>query len=135
MRRLTWIVPCLLLCAPAAAKPLRFEVRVGAGLAGAPLDGRLFVILAPDATPEPREQVGGGDATAQIFGVDVDGWAQGKAAAIEGTTLGYPVPSLAQVPPGDYHVRRSTSTPTPTPTTPRGRSAARRASPPAPTTA
>jgi hypothetical protein len=108
MKRPTWMVLSLLLAADAAAAPrapLRFEVRAGAGLARAPLDGRLFVILAAGAGEEPRLRVGGGDATAQIFGVDVDGWAPGKAAVVEGNALGYPVTSLAALPPGEYTVQ------------------------------
>ena len=70
-----------------------------------PIDGRLLVIVAKDEKPEPRFQVDDNDHTAQIFGIDVDGWKPGTPAVIDGTTLGYPTRSLSELPPGDYFVQ------------------------------
>ena len=46
-----------------------------------------------------------GVKTQQVFGVDVDGLAPGKAAVFDAAVLGYPVASLDQVPPGTYTVQ------------------------------
>lgn len=76
-----------------------------ATLAVGPLDGRLLVILSRDAASEPRFQVRDGVQCAQVFGVDVTGWAAGAAARVDGDTFGFPLPSLRDVPPGEYHVQ------------------------------
>jgi hypothetical protein len=87
-----------------AAAPLRFSVTFPAALSAQPLDGRVLVVVAKDAPPEPRAQVSDQDTTAQIFGVDVDALAPGGAATIDASTLGYPLASLASLPAGDYFV-------------------------------
>jgi hypothetical protein len=91
--------------APApTARPLRVSVQFPASLSATPLDGRVLVVLAKDATTDPRNQVSDDDSTAQIFGVDVDGLAPGQPATIDALTLGYPGASLASLPAGDYYV-------------------------------
>ena len=67
-----------------------------------PLDGRVLLIVSTAATPEPRHAVSEELNTQQIFGVDVDA---ARAAVIDGSTLGYPRDSLAQIPAGDYTVQ------------------------------
>jgi hypothetical protein len=89
---------------PPATAPLRFSVTFPASLSDTPLDGRVLVVIANDATPEPREQVSDQNTTAQIFGVDVDGLAPDRVATLDASTLGYPVGSLSSLPAGDYFV-------------------------------
>jgi hypothetical protein len=55
--------------------------------------------------PEPRLQVGFWGDTAPLFGADVVQLKPGDAAWINGTTLGYPPTSLADIPAGDYYVQ------------------------------
>jgi hypothetical protein len=103
---------------------LSFSVSFDSAMSATPLDGRMLVFIAADETgkpahftsdpagvrlattmPEPRFLTSDFDNTAQVFGVDVDGLAPGAAATVDGTTLGYPIESLAELPPGDYWVQ------------------------------
>jgi hypothetical protein len=85
---------------------LRFEVSFPAELSPTPLDGRLLLVISKDNRAEPRFEVSD-DATTtqQIFGVDVDALPPGVPATIDREVLGYPLASLAQIPPGDYYVQ------------------------------
>ena len=81
-------------CTALGASPLKVEVSWEK-----PLDGRVILILAHQNPPEPRAQVSEILSTAQIFGVDVEG---ARSAAIDASTLGYPLESLDRVPAGEY---------------------------------
>ena len=76
-----------------------------AAASAAPLTGRLLVILATAAEPEPRQQVRNDVSCAQVFGIDVDGWQPGQPATIGADAFGFPLASLRDVPAGDYHVQ------------------------------
>src|SRR5262249_5434126 len=113
--RLAWPLLVLAACstpsAPPVARPapagaaLRFSTSYATGLADGPLDGRLLVVVAPgDTRDAPRLHVNDADGTAQVFGVDVEGWKAGDARAVDGAAVGYPVETLAALPPGDYVV-------------------------------
>jgi hypothetical protein len=85
---------------------LRVQVTYPAALGPGPFDGRLLLLLSSDASQEPRLQVSDtGLDTQQVFGIDVNGWRPGEPAAFDARVLGYPLESLAQVPPGDYQVQ------------------------------
>lgn len=95
---------------PAAAQPrsssLRFEISFPQSVSAAPLDGRVFLLLSTNNAAEPRFQVReSGVNSQQDFGVDVDGLAPGHAAIIDASALGYPTPSLSQIPAGEYYVQ------------------------------
>jgi hypothetical protein len=83
----------------------QFSVTVPAGRSAAPLDGRLLVMISADTTGEPRLQVSDAATTAQVFGVDVDGWRAGAARIVDATAFGYPLRSLDGLPPGRYRVQ------------------------------
>jgi Putative esterase len=85
--------------------PLRFEISYAKDLSTAPLDGRLYLLVSTDEKNEPRFQVSYMPASQQIFGVDVDGLAADAPAAFDRSTLGYPVKSIEEIPPGDYYVQ------------------------------
>ncbi|MGH9524327.1 MAG: hypothetical protein ACRD3E_17520 [Terriglobales bacterium] len=105
MRKVLLIV---FLCATAFAqnKDLKFEVSFPASLSQAPLDGRVLLAISRDSSREPRFQVDEAEARSQqLFGVQVDGLTPGKAAVVDGSTLGYPVRSLKDLPAGDYFVQ------------------------------
>ena len=93
--------------APSSTPPgLRFSVTYKADKSREPLDGRLLLILSKDKTAEPRTQVSDSILrTQQIFGVDADGWKAGAPLVVAGDVLGYPVESLAAIPPGTYQVQ------------------------------
>ena len=63
-------------------------------------DGWPRVLIISTANGEPRKAVNEGLATQQMFGADVDA---ARSAIIDGSTLGYPRESFAQVPAGDYY--------------------------------
>ncbi len=85
-----------------AESGLRIAVRFDAGLEPATLDGRLLVILSNDDRVEPRFQVAPGVDAVQIFGLDAEGWTPGHPMQVDRRVFGYPVQSLADVPPGEY---------------------------------
>ncbi|HMJ56857.1 MAG TPA: hypothetical protein VK540_32540 [Polyangiaceae bacterium] len=91
------------------AKPsgatLRIVVTFPPSLEPKSIDGRLVVVVATEESPEPRFRVTDNDDTAQIFGIDVEGWKPTVTAVVDGATLGYPVRSLAELRPGDYVVQ------------------------------
>ena len=70
-----------------------------------PLDGRIIVILVKDNDEEPRFQVASDYEGPQIFGIDVEGLAPGTPKIIDSSVFGFPVDSLADVPPGDYFIQ------------------------------
>jgi len=116
MRRTILGLPAALLCVlcgtialPTRAAPQqasqKFEISFPASVHAAPTTGRVFVFITPKENPEPRLQAGGWGDAPPLFGVDVDQLAPGQAALINQDTLGYPVTSLRDVPPGDYYVQ------------------------------
>jgi hypothetical protein len=90
---------------PAPASDLRFSVSFPATVGGAARDGRVILVIAAEAEPEPRFQVRFGVQAAQIFGVDVEGLQPGQPVVIDGAIFGYPVESLGDLPAGDYWVQ------------------------------
>jgi hypothetical protein len=79
---------------------LRFNFSFPAERSQTPLDGRVLLLLSTNNEKEPRQQINDDANTQQVFGIDVEGWKPGAQAAIEGSVLGYPLKSLAQVPAG-----------------------------------
>ena len=69
------------------------------------LDGRLLLMIARDSAREPRFQITAGPTGQQVFGIEVDGMEPGEEATIDGSVFGFPRPSLAEVPPGEYWVQ------------------------------
>jgi hypothetical protein len=72
-----------------------------------PLDGRLILIISPEAAPEPRFQVQPEAPlkTPFIFARTVDGLKPGTAVAFGKDAYGWPLPTLASLPAGDYWVQ------------------------------
>jgi len=93
----------LLLAAPAAG--LELAVSFGAEQRAEPVDGRVLLVIAAGGEREPRFQVTAQLASAQVFGVDVEGLAPGEEAVIGAGVFGYPVASLAELPAGEYSVQ------------------------------
>ncbi len=83
----------------------RVSVTFPASRSTVPLDGRLLVMLSTDSAAEPRFQVGEGEETQLMFGVDVDGWKPGRPATVDARADAYPLASLAQVPAGRYRIQ------------------------------
>src|SRR5215467_7386469 len=87
---------------------LRFELSFPANMRSEPVDGRVFVVVTRKETPEPRLQFGktGGQYASQpFFGENVENFAPGSAAVVDGRSEGYPLARLAELPAGDYYVQ------------------------------
>lgn len=84
---------------------LRIAVPFSKSLPDSELNGRLLLMISTDAADEPRNQIHDGVETQQIFGIDIEGLAPGENAIFDSTVFGYPKPSLADVPPGEYYVQ------------------------------
>ncbi len=83
----------------------RFSVILDPERANEPLDGRLVLMLSRDDSAEPRFQIVDGPDTQLAFGVDVEAWAPGEPVSVEADAFGYPIRTLADVPPGEYRVQ------------------------------
>ncbi len=102
------VASCLVLAATATAESPRFAISFSPEVDMAPQDGRLLLMIsanhAVDA-PEPRFQVSDNVNTAQVFGIDVEDLLPGIPAVIGPGVFGYPIASMADLPPGDYTVQ------------------------------
>ncbi len=68
-------------------------------------DGRLLLLLSNNDKEEPRFQINDGLTTQLIFGVDVEGLKPGDEIRIDEKTFGFPIPSIKDVPSGEYYVQ------------------------------
>ena len=69
------------------------------------LDGRMLFMISADPGREPRFQISDGPNTQLIFGIDVEGLKPGEVAVIDRSVFGYPLKSIAEIPPGEYLVQ------------------------------
>lgn len=83
----------------------RLVVHLSAKHAAQPLDGRLILLLATDNQSEPRFQLQDGPATAQAFGMDVEGFSATSPRTFTHQIFGYPKTSLNDLPDGEYYVQ------------------------------
>ncbi|MDV7399699.1 hypothetical protein RZS08_50260, partial [Arthrospira platensis SPKY1] len=74
-------------------------------LSAAPLQGRLLLLLAADGAKEPRFQLSDEPGTAQVLGIDVEGWKVGEPLTFDSSIFGYPAESLRDIPFGYYWVQ------------------------------
>ena len=87
----------------AEGSSLRFEITVPAAVRSEPVTGRAYVMISRTNEQEPRLQIG--RTGVPFFGRDIKKLAPGEPAVIDETDLGSPVPSLREIPPGDYYVQ------------------------------
>ena len=102
MRARFRLLPLLLLVTLANrvdAQAPRFEVVVPASVYPGPLTGRLVLILAKSAQPEPRAALA--PQGPPIFGVDIEQVEAGRAIIVDERATSFPTP-LASLPAGDY---------------------------------
>lgn len=69
------------------------------------LDGRILLFIADNDEREPRDQVNSGSNSQLVFGINVANWVTGEVAVIDGDVFGYPLKSLAEIPPGEHYVQ------------------------------
>jgi hypothetical protein len=84
-----------------------FAVSFPASESTAPLDGRIMLILSPDSSNQPREEISSEEPlnSPYLFGLTVDGLKPGATAVIDSSAYGWPAKSLSGVKPGDYYVQ------------------------------
>ncbi|GAB3905670.1 hypothetical protein GCM10028803_36870 [Larkinella knui] len=103
VRRFLVVLAFLSSSAGFAQTKLKFELSYPAAISSTPLTGRMFLIISRKDSTEPRLQVG--RYGTQFWGADFEKLAAGKAVTIDGTTLGYPINALKDVPKGEYFVQ------------------------------
>ncbi len=69
------------------------------------MDGRLLLMLADNDQTEPRFQINDGLKAQLIYGRNVDGMAPNDKVVFNGEDFGFPIGSMADIPPGDYYVQ------------------------------
>ena len=91
--------------APASTR-LRFGISFPTSRSAEPLDGRIILVVSNNDRREPRFENNVYDADTQLaFGIDVDALRPGQEAYVDGSTFGYPLKSIADIPAGDYWVQ------------------------------
>lgn len=100
-----------LACSKEAHSNLRFVISFEKLVHENPVTGRVYVIISKDEEVRARLQRGFGHQPVSqktgdpFFGADVDELKPGEKAVIDVNTLGYPVSSLKDLPPGDYYIQ------------------------------
>jgi hypothetical protein len=84
---------------------LTFAITFGEEVEAEVLDGRVLLLIAAEEDPEPRFQIRAEVSTGLVYGVDVDALEPGQTAVIDASVFGYPIRSLAGIPPGEYWVQ------------------------------
>src|SRR5262245_8296086 len=85
---------------------LRFGISFPAARSAEPLEGRIILVISNNDRREPRFENNVYDADTQLaFGIDVDSLRPGQEAYVDGGTFGYPLKSIAEIPPGEYWVQ------------------------------
>ncbi|EAQ98180.2 hypothetical protein [Congregibacter litoralis] len=93
---------------PAAEQPASgpaFTIRFDEALGTQPQDGRLLLMLSNTDRDEPRFLVDNSLDTQLIYGRNVSDWAPGADMLIDAAHIGFPINSLAELPPGRYFVQ------------------------------
>src|SRR5262245_45383457 len=83
----------------AQAQAPRFEVTIPASAHAGPLTGRLVLVVARSAQPEPRLAIS--PSGPAMFGVDLEQLEPGRPVVIDSSATAYPAP-MSALPPGDY---------------------------------
>ena len=85
---------------------LRIGVSYSKELGPGPFDGRMLLILSDNDSREPRFRVSSRNEDAQpVFGQDVLGFKPGEEAVFDASIFGFPVDSIAKIPPGEYVIQ------------------------------
>jgi hypothetical protein len=80
-----------------------FKISFPSALSDQPLTGRMFLVVSRTNNTDLRLQVG--RYGTQFFGVDFENLRPGQEVVVDGTTLGYPMNSLKEIPPGEYYIQ------------------------------
>jgi S-formylglutathione hydrolase FrmB len=88
---------------PATGSAQRIEVSFPSSVRRDSLTGRVFVVISRKGSPEPVEQASG--FSPETLAVVADHLQPGQAAIIDASTVGSPLMSLTDIPPGDYYAQ------------------------------
>ncbi len=94
-------------CATDTAEKTQFAIEVSFSeqASSASLDGRLLLMLSNSDENEPRFQINDGLKTQLIYGMNVEGMAPEESMVFDEKVFGSPLPSLADIPAGEYFVQ------------------------------
>jgi len=87
------------------AAELRFGISFTKEQSRTPLAGRVLLMVSIDPSREPRFQISDSPNTQLIFGIDVDRLKPGEIAVVDRSVFGYPLPSISEIPVGEYWVQ------------------------------
>lgn len=115
LRKLAWLLPSLVIVlvfllsgrsnGDNQAAKLRFGISFTKEQSRTPLDGRVLLMVSTAPSREPRFQISDSPNTQLIFGMDVDRLEPGERAVIDRSVFGYPLPSISEIPVGEYWVQ------------------------------
>ncbi len=93
-----------------ARTALRFEVTLNKALLPGPRDGRMLLVMAKSARPEPRTWLGrveGGRESGlpPYLGRDADAFGPGSTVTLDESCAIFPIAHLSKLPKGDYYVQ------------------------------
>lgn len=117
LRAATLAVTLAILAGTLLARPMagqsagvRIEVTLDRSLPAQPA-GRLLVVLAPSDRVEPRHLIGeAGPEAAPVVAIDAPALDPGASVTLDAAAAAFPIPSLADLPAGAYHVQAVLST-------------------------
>jgi hypothetical protein len=99
-----FILALLAFSSLALAAP-RFSISFPKDRSATPVDGRILLCLSTDPSDEPRNQINDTPRSQIVFGMDVSALNPGEPVIVDEHAFGYPVRSLADLPPGEYYVQ------------------------------
>jgi len=103
------VILCMSACQPRGAEQecrLKFGISFPAEKSAESLDGRVLLVVSSDGSADPIKQIAVRDKDTQLlFGTDIDGLQPGTDAIIDASSFGFPLRSIAQIPPGTYWVQ------------------------------
>lgn len=106
MKRIAILAVLFLAAASSVAHAaLRFALSFPAERGTPPLDGRMLLLVSSESTSEPRFQINEGHETQLVFGIDVEGLRGNVPAILDEQAFGFPLRSIARIPPGWYWVQ------------------------------
>ena len=88
---------------PQTDSKLQFEISFPKEAHSEPITGRVYVMISENDRREPRLQIG--TRGEPFFGKDIKGLKPGQSILIDEQMFGYPLESIAEIPPGDYFVQ------------------------------
>jgi len=84
---------------------ISFKIGISDSLHTEDFDGRLLLILSDSSGTEPRFHVRDDFRSAQVFGMDVNGWKKGEPVIFDGDEEGAPISSFKDLKPGYYYAQ------------------------------